>query len=74
MADEYPNCEKLNEHTEMHNNIHEFMEWLDENGYRIESYEKHYVPTITQLFYQFLGIDEKELERERQELLAKLQN
>jgi len=75
----YPECDKLSLYGSERRNIVEFIEWLCENGHgiydRVESrYEVHpgVEPTRKSresLVLQFLGVDEKELEKERRRIL-----
>ena len=64
----YPNHEKLKANREFHNDISEFCEWLESKDYEISRNGE----TISneKIIAEFLGIDLRELEREKQKMLS----
>lgn len=67
----YPNCEKLAEHREEYVRIIEFIEWLQEEKNVALMKPVGYVigHDLQELFYEYIGVDSNELERERRAIL-----
>ncbi len=72
----YPEHDKLKLIQEDSQKIGEFIEWLNENGYRICELDNHndvYYPTMkrlpTGILEQYFNIDGKKLEQEKMEML-----
>lgn len=84
MSNEYPMCEKLSSLGDQVQGIMEFMDYLSENGYLITEYKKYddcdeeqIVPVTKSretLAHECYGIDEKQLEKERQAMLDEMLN
>jgi hypothetical protein len=72
MAGEYPQSEKLAQIREERVAINEFIEWLNnEKSISLvnEGTRSGIHQSVDRLVMEFYGIDEKELERERREML-----
>ena len=77
----YPEHQKLKANRELHNDISEFCEWLESNGYEICKLRETQT-NLTAVQYDtvrpekiisdFLGIDPKKLEAEKQQMIAEL--
>jgi hypothetical protein len=84
----YPECDKLHRVSGDVSTLHEFLEWLAENGLQVCSLEEtgkfdcdgpveHYFPIREQreaLVQRFFSIDPAKLESERRAMLAALQS
>lgn len=80
---QYPECEKLDKHSDYINGVLEFMEFVGEKGICLVS--KHTqdraiyhdcdldVHKAEDLLYEMLGIDRKKLEEERDDMLKAYQ-
>jgi len=78
----YPNCDKLFALGDRTQGIHEFVEFLNQQGIRLAKFHKYddceeeqltvMHKCTNELINECYGIDSKELERERQALLASL--
>jgi len=67
----YPECDKLNEVANVQSTLIQFTEWLEEKGYEVVPFEKSTpVHKLSELVYEFMGIDQKKIEAERREMLA----
>lgn len=76
-AERYPESEKLAQKRSERLTLGEFFQWLeDEKGYQLgEYYDGNFVRTarrLETLIMEFLGVDRKKLEAERQEMLEKM--
>jgi hypothetical protein len=75
---EYPQSEKLSRIASQRQGISEFLEWIGEQGMYLctadpENGRFHPVArTADSLTYEMYEIDEKELERERRAMLARM--
>lgn len=80
----YPMCTRLNENGEEHGAIVNFMEWImgEREGKhyefaRLEGENDFWTPCIERiddLIFEFLGIDPKELEKERRQMVEDMVN
>lgn len=65
----YPECEKLDKHSDYIKGVLEFMEFVNEKGIRLVS-PKREVCSSEDLLYEMFGIDKEKLEKERNDMLA----
>lgn len=64
----YPNNEKLKNNRELHNDVSEFCEWLESQGFEISRNNK--TVSNEKIIAEFLGIDLRELEAEKRQMLS----
>lgn len=78
----YPEHEKLSSRKEEHENISEFMEWLEARGFRICEVDKtrpalYYTTYLekhpVKILSEYFEVDPKKLDAEKQQMLDELQ-
>ena len=80
----YPQSERLAECIDQHRTITEFLEWANSQGYQLAAFQSGGPGSVAFMFpvtreakeriiHQFLDIDTKALEQERQDMIRYLQ-
>jgi hypothetical protein len=78
MKDKYPEHTKLKEIQPQSQKVGEFLEWLQENGYTICTFDKKHGEyasayiSIPQMLAKFFEIDSEKIEAEKQAMLEEI--